>query len=144
MRGRHRADEGEGASAETGAWTQLLGMQGDIEATAIVVMMEAVTSAREDLKSIMAGVKAINAAKRHQRELMAQINRDVVAATLAEVEGAEIDFPPLGLGLGCGSGCRQVSVAIPDPEAVGGVRIAHVSLIDGQGTSNRRRGLLFS
>src|SRR5512139_3242695 len=130
MRGRHRADEGESSSSATAAWTQLLDMQGDIEATVIVVLMEAVTSAREDLESIMAGVKAINAAKRHQRELIAQINRDVVAATMAEVEGAEIDFPPLGLG--CGSGYSQVKVAIPDPEAVDGVRIAHVSLIDGQ------------
>lgn len=47
-----------------------LGSMGDadIMALAFIVMMEAAKSAREDLKSIMAGVKAINAAKADFRE----------------------------------------------------------------------------
>lgn len=115
--------------------TQLLGMQGDVEAMAYVVMMEAAKSAQEDLKAIMAGVKAINAAKRHQRELLARINRDVVAATLAEAEGKEIEFPPQGCGR---SGYERAEIAVPDPEAPGGVRFAHVTLIDGEVTSRRQ------
>ena len=102
----------------------------------VVVMMEAARSAREDLKAIMDGVKAINAAKRHQRELLARIKRDVVAAVVADAEGKEIEFSPQG----CGgkSGYERTKVAIPDPEAPEGVRFAHVSLIDGEVTSHRQ------
>ena len=129
MDDKEHAGEQEGGSSATEPWTQLLGMQDDIEATAYVVMMEAARSAREDVKSIMAGVRAINAAKRHQRELICRINRDVIAAQVAEAEGREIELPPLGLG--SSSGYERVAVAIPDAEARGGMRIAHLSLIDG-------------
>jgi hypothetical protein len=44
--------------------------EGDIEAIAFIVLMEAAKSAREDLKSIMAGVKAINNTKASYRESM--------------------------------------------------------------------------
>lgn len=47
---------------------------GDIMALAFIVMMEAAKSAQEDLKSIMAKVKAINSAKQKSRELLNKIN----------------------------------------------------------------------
>jgi hypothetical protein len=130
-----RSEEREDTSYATEPWTQLLGMQGDIEATMFVVMMEAAKSAREDLKAIMAGVKAVNAAKCHQRELIAKINRDVVAAMVADAEGKQIEFSPQGCGK---SGYERTRVAIPDPEAPEGVRFADVSLIDGEVTSRRQ------
>lgn len=111
----------------------LLSVQDDIEATAFIVMMEAAKSAREDLKAIMAGVAAVNAAKRHQRELLAKINRDVIAAVVADAEGREMEFSPLGLGEQCAY--ERVHLAIPDPEAPGRVRFAMVSLVDGAVTS---------
>lgn len=46
---------------------------GDIMALAFVVMMEAAKSAQEDLRAIMASVKAANEAKRKQRELLAEM-----------------------------------------------------------------------
>lgn len=42
--------------------------EGDIEALAFLVVMQAAKSAQEDLKAIMDGVKAINEAKSQQRE----------------------------------------------------------------------------
>src|SRR3954462_2774372 len=49
---------------------------GDIEALAFITLMEAAKSAQEDLKSIMAGVKAINAAKALVRERLIDVQRD--------------------------------------------------------------------
>lgn len=48
---------------------------GDIEAMAFIVLMEAAKSAREDLKAIMDGVKAINAQKAGWREVANTLNR---------------------------------------------------------------------
>ena len=47
----------------------------DIEAIAFLVLMQAAKSAQEDLKAIMAQVKAINNAKQKQRELMSELAR---------------------------------------------------------------------
>lgn len=53
-------------------WTVLGNMNGaDIEALAFLVLMAASKSAQEDLKAIMAHVKAINAAKQKLREQLA-------------------------------------------------------------------------
>ncbi len=48
---------------------------GDIEALAFLVLMEAAKSAQEDLKSVMASVKAINNAKAKQREILDRLNK---------------------------------------------------------------------
>jgi hypothetical protein len=48
---------------------------GDIMAIAFIVMMEAAKSAQEDLKAIMAGVKAINKNKESQRGSMEKIRQ---------------------------------------------------------------------
>lgn len=47
----------------------------DIEAMCFLVLMQAAKSAQEDLKAIMAGVKAINEQKKEQRELLAKMQR---------------------------------------------------------------------
>jgi putative addiction module CopG family antidote len=66
---------------------------GDIEAMAFLVMMAA-KSAREDLKSIMAQVKAINAAKATLRERSLAIQRDC-AANAARRDNEKLDFKRL-------------------------------------------------
>ena len=58
------------SSAQTN-WAVLGNTQGaDIEAICFLVLMEASKSAQEDLKAVMAGVKAINNAKAKQRDLL--------------------------------------------------------------------------
>jgi hypothetical protein len=57
---------------------------GDIMAMAFIVMMEAAKSAREDLKAIMDGVKAINKQKEGWRQVSKQIS--TWSATLAGKE----------------------------------------------------------
>lgn len=136
MSKKKRAQEPDGTSYATQPWIQLLGLQGDIEAMAFAVMMEAATSAQEDLKAIMDSVKAINACKERQRETMVRVNRDVAAAATMEADGGGIEFPPHGLQRT--SGYEHVGRPVPDPEAPGGVRFAQVSLIDGDVTSVRQ------
>lgn len=70
----------------------------DIEALVFLTLMEAAKSAQEDLKQIMADVKAINRAKQALREVQCAISRDVAAATKAAMEGDGIAFSPRGLG----------------------------------------------
>lgn len=130
---KKRVDDRDEKFDATAPLAELFSVQDDIEATVVVAMMEAAKSAREDLKAIMAGVAAVNAAKRHQRELLAKINRDVVAAVVADAEGREMEFPPLGLG--DKHAYERVQIAFPDPEAPGQVRFALVCLVDGAVTS---------
>ncbi|MGZ8369446.1 MAG: hypothetical protein ACXWVH_00140 [Caulobacteraceae bacterium] len=59
--------------AVTTRWAVLGSMNNaDIEALCFLVLMQAAKSAREDLKAIMAEVKAINQAKAEQRKSLAQ------------------------------------------------------------------------
>ena len=51
----------------------------DIMALVFTVLMEAAKSAQEDLREIMASVKAINATKAAQRDLIGKITQDVAA-----------------------------------------------------------------
>ena len=130
---KKQGDEPDDTIDATESLAHLLSVQDDIETMAVVVMMEAAKSAREDLKAIMAGVAAVNAAKRHQRELLAKIHRDVVAAVVADAEGRDMEFSPLGLGEK--SAYERVQLAVADPEAPGRVRFANVCLVDGEVTS---------
>jgi hypothetical protein len=112
---------------------ETLNADADIEALVIITMMEATKSAQEDLKAIMAGIKAINAAKRRLRDLLCKINRDVVTATVSEVEKKGLAFSPNGLG--GERAYHRVEIPIPDPESPGGVQVAVISLVDGKITS---------
>ena len=78
--------------------------EADIQAMCFLILMEAAKSAQEDLKAIMAGVKATNAAKAAMRATLAAINAaqashkpcaklecvDAIAAT-SELTRAELD-----------------------------------------------------
>lgn len=65
-------DVGALRTAAQSNWAVLGNMQGaDIEALCFLVLMEAAKSAQEDLKAVMAHVKAINNAKASQRQSLA-------------------------------------------------------------------------
>lgn len=71
-----RAPAAREATIPTGSYPNLGAIgDGDIMAIAFIVMMEAAKSAQEDLKAIMAHVKAINNAKAQQRGLMREVNQ---------------------------------------------------------------------
>jgi hypothetical protein len=68
------------ATTSTTNWAVLGSMNGqDIEAIAFLVLMQAAKSAQEDLKAIMASVKAINQAKAKQREAVTCAQRKLAA-----------------------------------------------------------------
>ena len=64
--------EGEGGAAgpSLGGWVAGIGAGVVIEALAFLVLMQAAKSGQEDLKAILAQVKAINAAKQLREELV--------------------------------------------------------------------------
>jgi hypothetical protein len=64
----------------------------DIMALASIVIMEAAKSAREDLKAIMDGVKAINKQKEGWRQVANQVNK--MKATLAAKDDDKSVFDP--------------------------------------------------
>ena len=65
----------------------------DIMALAFIVMMEASKSAREDIKAIMDGVKAINKQKEGWRQVSSEVNKLAAGAALAaEAVGKNDDF----------------------------------------------------
>jgi hypothetical protein len=99
----------------------------DIEAMVFTVLTEAAESARDDLKQIMAEVKAINATKRHLRELLAPVARDVVAASVAGLERGGDPFAADGLG--GNDAYHRVCIPVPDADSSTGVQIAEVDLI---------------
>lgn len=51
--------------------------EGDIEALAFLVLMQAAKSAQEDLKAILEEVRAINQVKQRQREALAKLKRQL-------------------------------------------------------------------
>jgi hypothetical protein len=110
--------------------SELVTANGDVESLIASTMMDAVKGAEDDIRTIMAGVKAINATKRRLRHLLSQINRDVVAATVSELEGNGIAFSSRGLG--GERAYQQVEIPVPDVDSRGGVQVAVVSLVDGK------------
>jgi hypothetical protein len=113
--------------------SELLNANADIEALVFITMTEAAQSAREDLKAIMAGVKAINAAKQRLREQLCRVNRDAAAAAVSELEGNGMAFSADGLG--GERAYHRAEIPIPDPESPGGVRVAVTRLADREVTS---------
>jgi hypothetical protein len=66
----------EDVRARTESYAVLGSMNGqDIEALAFLVMMQAAKSSQEDLKAIMAKVKAVNEQKAKQRELLSKMQQ---------------------------------------------------------------------
>ena len=133
--GRYQ-DSGEVVRAALGymeSYKHLAAMGGsDIMAMAFIVMMEAAKSAREDLKAIMDGVKAINTAKHRTRELLSLVLRDLSANAGCEKSGRALDF---SRGLGSEQAYHRVPLPQLDPDANGGVRQQATNLHRGKITT---------
>jgi putative addiction module CopG family antidote len=92
----------------------------DIMVLVLIVMMEAAKSAEEDLREILKSVKAINAAKSAQGDLIAKIGYDI-----AENAGQRDCKPPLKFaarGVGSETGYHRMPVPHPDPGSSNSVR----------------------
>ena len=100
----------------------------DVEALAFIVLMEAAKSAREDLKDIMARLKAINAAKATLRERLLDVRRDCAANSVRR-DGEPLD---LSRGLGSERAYHQVLLPYLDPDGPGGVRMVKTDLHHGR------------
>jgi putative addiction module CopG family antidote len=117
------------AAANSATYTVLGAMpEGDIEALAFIVLMEAAKSAQEDLKAIMAQVKAINAAKQAHRDLLDQMQRDQ-AANFGREKDEPLDF---STGLGSERAYHRVPMPHADPTSEGGVRYVVTDLHPGK------------
>jgi putative addiction module CopG family antidote len=112
------------ASASLGAMGS-----GDIMALSFIVMMEAAKSAREDLKAIMDGVKAINKAKEGWRDVVDMVNRDAAANAGCRSERQALEF---SRGIGTERGYHRVRLPVLDPDAPGGVRYERTDLYSGR------------
>ena len=105
-----------------------VGADTDNEALAFLVLMEAAKSAQEDVRAIMAGVKAINAAKRALRDLLGKVNRDAAANASKRADEGPLDFSK---GLGSEAAYHKVPFPVADAEAKGGVSFAITDLWPG-------------
>jgi putative addiction module CopG family antidote len=95
-----------------------MGVGGDIESMAFIVLMQATKDMDNDLKMIMAEVKAMTSAKQKLRELITKVNKDV-----ASNAGQTDRKPPLNFQTGMGSqkAYHQAQMPFADPESEGGV-----------------------
>jgi putative addiction module CopG family antidote len=93
----------------------------DIMALAFIVMMEAAKSAQEDLRTIMAEVRAINAAKAALRDIMSKVGHDIAENTRQRNGKPSLKFTPRGIG--SENGYHRMLVPHPDPESTNGVRL---------------------
>jgi putative addiction module CopG family antidote len=107
-----RRMEAQERTAALRAEYQSLGGMGnaDIMAQAFIVMMEAAKSAQEDLKAIMAQVKAINRAKAALREVMDQVNRDIAGNGCGRDDSHALDYSR-------GMGSERAYHRVPMPSA---------------------------
>jgi putative addiction module CopG family antidote len=105
-----------------------IGADADIEGLAFLVLMEAAKSAQEDVRAIMASVKAINAAKRALRELLGKVNRDAAANASKRASDGPLDFSK---GLGSEAAYHKVPFPVADAQVKGGVSFAVTDLWPG-------------
>jgi hypothetical protein len=64
----------------------------DVEALCFLVLMAAAKSADQDLRSVMAGVKSINAAKDQQHAGMAAVNKSAAAKTASVPRSPQLEL----------------------------------------------------
>jgi hypothetical protein len=121
------------AEPTIGTLMETLDDSSDIAQLAFIVLMEAAESAQEDLKAIMDGVKAINAAKERLRELMRKVEADVDANAEFAGDGDGLIFS--GGGLGSEAAYHQAELIRADPRGSGGVLTAVRDLHEGLITS---------
>ena len=98
---------------------------GDIEAIAFIVLMQAARSMDEDLKMIMARVKAATAAKARLRELISKVGRDVTKNAGATEKGGQLDF---SAGLGNEAAYHIVPMPVADVESSSGITLVETDL----------------
>lgn len=106
-----------------------MAVETDVLGLAFIVMMEAARSAQEDLKSIMATVKAINAAKQALRELLRQVSRDLAENERLGRDEGKLDF---SRGLGVERAYHRARVPRLDPDCPGGVCFEEADLYPGR------------
>ena len=110
-------------------WPVLGSLQNiDIEELIFIVLKEAIKSADEDLKAIMAEVKATNAAKQKLRDVISQINKDVAANAAQKHRLSRLDFSK---GMGSEKAYHQAQMPFPDPCSASGVKFVTINLYDG-------------
>ena len=105
-----------------------LGADSDIESLAFLTMMEAAKSAQEDVRAVMASVKAINAAKKAMRELLGKITQDAAANAGKRGSDGPLDF---SRGLGSEAAYHKVPFPVADAQAKGGVSFVETDLSPG-------------
>ena len=105
-------------------------LTGDIEAMAFVVMMQATRDMEQDLKMIMAEVKAITAAKQKLRDLIAKVNRDV-GANVGQAPSRPSQPLDFSTGMGSEGAYHQAQIPVADPESKNGVRFVPTDLYNG-------------
>lgn len=88
----------------------------DIMGLAFIVMMEAAKSAQEDLKAIMAQVKAINAAKSEMRGILRRVAHDV----MENLGRTTLTFASAGVG--SEEAYHSIPLPHPDADAPDGIR----------------------
>ena len=100
-------------------------VDGEIETDVFLVMMEAAKSAGDDLKMIMAGVKAMTAAKARLRDLIRKVARDVRKNAAATEGEASLDFSE---GLGSEAAYHLAPMPVEDVESPSGVTLVETDL----------------
>jgi hypothetical protein len=119
------ASEGSGRGGESGLG--LLAAGADIAELAFVVLMEATRDADQDLRDIIAEVRAVTNAKAQLRNLLARVQRDV-----AENIGASDGQLTFGQdGLGSEESYHHAALPVPDAGIAGGVRAVATDLHPG-------------
>ena len=103
----------------------------DIESIVSTVMMQAARSAEDDLRMIMAEVKAINAAKAHLRAVLTRVQRDATKNARRDKDAA-LDF---SAGLGNEAAYHAVPMPVPDVDSRSGVTLVETDLAPGKITS---------
>jgi len=139
-----------GSTAASGGLAAIGFTDADIEAIAFIVLMEAAQSANEDLKAIMAEVKAMTGAKKKMRELLGKVQKD--AAKNAGQSASKKSLVFGSGGIGSERDYHRVQLPYPDPAAEGGVKFVETDLhresIDSveilESISDELRGKLYS
>jgi hypothetical protein len=101
----------------------------DIETLVSLVLMEAAKGAQEDLKAIMADVKAMNAAKQALRHLISQVQKDVVGNFGCTDRRAPLDLSP---GLGSEEAYHSAPMPFPNVESSDGLKLVPTDLFRGR------------
>lgn len=117
---------GDGRSLSASA---LSDFNDDIEALAFLVLMQATKSAREDLKMIMAEVKAITATKKKLRDLISKVNKDVAHNAGRRNGKRPLDFRS---GMGSEKAYHRAQMPFADPPSKAGLKLVATDLFDDQ------------